>query len=480
MRTEKDFLGKVEIPDDALYGIHAWRAKHNFPDTTAFHIEWYKAIAQVKAACYMVYQNFKNAGNQKYPDILAKINVLKDDHILALQDAAMEMSKGKYFEHFIVPGISGGAGTSINMNINEILANVALQKSGYLKGEYHIIDPVETANVFQSTNDVIPTALKVALMKLLNELENHVNDLRSLTEEIEKSHRNDLRIGFTQMQQAVPSSYGKLFSTYCDALSRDWWRVSKCFERIKVVNMGGGAIGTGLSIPRYFIMEVVPQLQKLTGLPISRGENLQDTTANLDVFVEIHAILKAHAVNLEKIANDLRLLSSDVSGRREIRIPEKQVGSSIMPGKVNPVIPEYIISVAHKVYANDQLITSMCASGCLDLNAYIPIIGHALIESLKLLKGADQSMQQNLLQGLIINKNISYENLLRSPAVTTALSPYIGYHAAGKLVKKMQEEKCTIFEANKDLQVMDDNKLTEILKAENLLKLGYTLKDISD
>ncbi len=192
-------------------------------------------------------------------------------------------------------------------------------------------------------------------------------------EKLEKKYRNTLRIAYTQMQEAVPSTYGRLFSSYSDALSRDWWRVSKCLERIKVVNLGGSAIGTSIAVPKYFVAEVVSRLQQITGLPVTRGENLSDATSNLDPFVEVHGILKAHAVTLEKMANDLRLLASDIHGGHSLSIPKKQTGSSIMPGKVNPVIPEYVISCAHRVYSNDQLIAGLSAQGCLELNAYLPL-----------------------------------------------------------------------------------------------------------
>jgi aspartate ammonia-lyase len=280
------------------------------------------------------------------------------------------------------------------------------------------------------------------------------------------------------MQEAVPSSFGKLFSTYSDALSRDWWRVSKCFERIKIVNLGGSAVGTGITVPRFFIMEVVSELQKLTGLPVTKGENLQDTTNNLDSFVEVHAILKAHAVNLEKISSDLRLLSSDVSGSKEINIPNKQVGSSVMPGKVNPVIPEFVITAAHKIYSNDVLITSLSAQGCLDLNAYIPEIGHAIIESLKLLIAADKTLAGNLFEGLTVNSEKAYEKLVKSPAITTALVPYIGYNKAAEISKEMKAKSTDVYAANKKLKLIDESKLIEILKPENLLKTGYSIGDI--
>ena len=280
------------------------------------------------------------------------------------------------------------------------------------------------------------------------------------------------------MQEAVPSSYAMLFSTYNEALSRDWWRVSKCFERIKVVNLGGSAIGTGISVPRYFIMEVVSTLQRLTNLPITRSENLSDATNNMDSLVEVHAILKSHAVNLEKMVSDLRLLASDVVGKNDLSIPRKQVGSSIMPGKVNPVIPEFVISVAHKVYANDVLITSLSAQGCLDLNAYLPVIGHALLDSIKLLIAVNKTLKENLFKGLEINSDIAEDKLYHSPAITTALSPYIGYNNAAKLAKEMKKTKKDIFRVNSKLKLIEPDRLEKILAPENLLKLGFTLKDI--
>jgi aspartate ammonia-lyase len=395
----------------------------------------------------------------------------------ALIKAAEEVAAGNYFEAFRVPSVSGGAGTSINMNINEIIANVALKSLGLMPGNYQKIDPVEQANIFQSTNDVIPTALRVATMILLGELETEINQLRFAVESIEKNHHAHLRPGYTQMQEAVPSSFGKLFSTYNDALSRDWWRVSKCFERIKVVNLGGGAIGTGMAIPRFFIMEVVSNLQKITGLPVSRSENIADTTSNLDSIVEVHAILKSHAVNLEKMVSDLRLLASDIVTPL-IALPQVQVGSSIMPAKVNPVIPEFVISAAHKVYANDGLVASLAAQGCLELNAYLPVIGHALLESVKLLISCNITLRKNLFLSMIIHPEAGTENLMKSPSVTTALIPVIGYHQASLLAKRMREEHCDIFTANNNLQMIGEEKLRQLLNPENLLKLGFVLSDL--
>lgn len=480
MRTESDFLGEIDINEESLFGIHSVRACNNFPHKSTFNKNWYKAIGMVKQACFIVAQKYFNELSKKYDVGKLGFNIPDESVLENLIKSASDVSKGEYFNDFIVPAVSGGAGTSINMNINEILCNVSLKSMGYSPGQYKYIDPIEDANIFQSTNDVIPTALKVAIMQQLTILESKINELRAAIEDIEKKHLGALRIGYTQMQEAVPNSYGRLFSNYNDALSRDWWRVSKCFERIKLVNLGGSALGTGLTVPRYFIMNVVQELQSISGLPVTRGDNLTDNTSNLDAFVEVHAIIKSHAVNLEKMVNDLRLLSSDIVGKKEIELPKKQIGSSIMPGKVNPVIPEYVISCAHKIYANDQLITSLSAQGCLDLNAYIPIIGDAFLNSLELLCSCDETIKDNLISGLVINKGIAMCELMKSPSITTALIPVIGYNKAAELSKYMKVNNCDINSANLYLKVLSKDKLSSLLSPEYLLNQGYRIQDFVD
>lgn len=478
-RIEEDTLGRREIPAEALYGIHAVRARENFPGDSSFHPEWYKALGSVKLACYRTYRKFIRAAREKHPSKLSALHLIDDKVIDALEKAAIEVSEGIYRSHFIVPAMQGGAGTSINMNINEIITNAALQSLNREAGDYDYIHPIEDANIYQSTNDIVPTALTVATMQLLSELEDRINGTRKEIERLETSTRDHLRPAYTQMQEAVPSTFGALFSTYNEALSRDWWRVSKCKERIKVVNLGGGATGTGIAIPRFFIMEVVPELRNIVSLPLTRSENLQDATANLDTWVEIHATLKAHAVTLEKIASDMRLLSSDISAKL-IELPAKQVGSSIMPGKVNPVIPEFVISAAHRIYSNDMLVSSLCARGSLDLNAYLPVTGHSILESLKLLISVNETMAGNLFSELRVNSDKGYLALIKSPSITTALIPYIGYKKAAALAKEMKEGGLDIFEAAGTTGIMKKDRLTEILKPGNLLKLGFTFSDIDE
>ena len=478
MRLERDFIGELEIPYNAKYGIHALRAKENFPVGNDFPIEWYKAIGLVKLSVYNTYFKFKRSIENKYSKDSLPFEIFDDETIDALINSATEVSEGKHFEDFIVPANTGGAGTSQNMNANEIIANRALELLGKNHGEYDIIDPIEHANIYQSTNDVIPTALKTAIMFLLNDLEEEINLLRNVIEELESKYRNTLRIAYTQMQEAVPSTYGRLFSAYNEALSRDWWRVSKCFERIKQVNLSGSAVGTALTVPRFFVMTVSQELSKLTDLPLTRSENLTDATQNLDSFVEIHAILKSHAVNIEKMTSDIRLLAADVRNADEMQIPQKQAGSSIMPGKVNPVIVEYAVSSAHTIYNNDNLITSLAGLGCLDLNAYLPNIGYAIIDTLKQLIAVNQSLRKNLFTGITINEEVSENRVYNSPVCATALLPFVGYEKAGLLGKEMKKQNCSIFEANKRLKVIDDEKLKIIMKKENLLKEGFSISTL--
>jgi aspartate ammonia-lyase len=480
MRREKDFIGEMELDENVLFGIHSVRARANFPDTTPFHIEWFKAMALTKRACYITAAEFFAKAAQQYNLDKMHIRVVSDRNLEVLSESAAECEKGEHFEHFIVPAVSGGAGTSINLNINEIITNCALLKLGHKPGDYDILDPIEDANIFQSTNDVVPTALHLAVMQLLLRLEESINGLRTESENIEKKYRDVLRIAYTQMQEAVPSTFGRLFSSYSDALSRDWWRVSKCLERIKVVNLGGTAIGTSITVPKYFVTEVVAKLQQLSGLPVTRGENLSDATSNLDALVEVHGILKAHAVNLEKIVSDLRLLASDIHGTHSLSIPKKQVGSSIMPGKVNPVISEYVISCAHRVYSNDQLIAGLAAQGCLELNAYLPVIGHAMIESLKLLISADNTAATHLLHELKIDTVSAEAKVISNPSVTTALLPFIGYKKAAVMAACMKESGLSVIEANKKLGYINEEKLKEILKPGNLVQGSYSLKDLEE
>lgn len=476
-RLETDSIGSLEINEDALYGIHSSRAVKNFPGNISFHIQWYQALGLVKQSVYLTVEDFIEASQQKYPSVQLMIKIPDTKLLKTMGIVANEISNGRYFDHFIVPALCGGAGTSINMNVNEIITNVSLLMLGHSPGNYSIVDPLEDANVFQSTNDVVPTALKIALLKMLESLEIAINNTRFEVEKLEQISRHGLRVGYTQMQSAAPVSIGRQFSAYNDAFSRDWWRVSKCKERLKTVNLGGSAVGTGLAVPQYLIMNMVQKLSQISGLSLSRAENLMDATSNLDTYVEVHAILKAHAVNLEKFVSDLRILASDVYKPRIVELPPVQMGSSIMPGKVNPVIPEFVISSCQKIYSNDILVSNLCSHGTLELNAYIPLIGHAMLESIDLLINANRSIRENMLNGILIHTETSLEEVYRNPSVTTALLPLIGYHKASELSYCMKSRNLNVFEANEVLGILSNDQIVKHLEVSMLMKEGFSMKD---
>lgn len=478
MRKEKDFIGEVQIPDDRLYGIQSVRACENFPmHSQTFNLRWYKAIAETKLAYYLTYKDLKdqiasNGLSLTYP-------LMEDAVIDALCVAASEVAEGKYSDHFIVPMISGGAGTSINMNVNEIISNRAQQLLDYPLGTYTAVDPIEHANIFQSTNDVIPSALKIAVIKLSAEVEQAVNLLRKTIEEKESAYRSVLRLAYTQLQEAVPSTWGRFFSAYSDAFSRDWWRFSKVNERLKTLNLGGGAIGTSLAVPRFIVMNAINKLRDISKITIARSENLSDATSNLDSIVEAHGIIKSLAVNLEKFASDLRLLSSDIHGSHVLKIPKRQIGSTIMPGKVNPVISEYVISVSHIVYSNDSVISRLSGQGQLELNAYLPLIGNSILLSLEYLLAAVNTLNDHMLKGLEVDTEKSEKMVFLSPSVATALSPYIGYHKAAEVAQFMKLNSCDVFKAALKKTNISEERLSEIFSPEQLLKGGYSFNDIN-
>jgi len=282
-------------------------------------------------------------------------------------------------EHILADALQGGAGTSTNMNVNEVLANRALQIITKPLGTYETISPLDNINLHQFTNDTYPTALKIAAIKILRKLEHSVLNLQEAFQQKEKEFAHIVKIGRTQLQDPVLTTLGREMSAYAEAFNRDRWRIYKCEERLRVVNLGGTAIGTGLGAPKQFIFRVVDQLRENTNIGLARSENLIDGTQNVDVFVEVSGILKACATNLLIISNDLRLLSSGPdAGFSEINLPQKQAGSSIMPAKINPVIPEAVAQAAMLVMGNDQIITQACSAGNLELNQFMPLIANAL------------------------------------------------------------------------------------------------------
>jgi aspartate ammonia-lyase len=422
-RIEKDGLGEIKVPADCYYGIHTVRALENFPlSCRPVHPALVSAYGYVKLACSKTNRALGVWEEE------AKAN--------AIEQACQELAEGKLNSFILVDGLQGGAGTSTNMNVNEVLANRALELMGKPKGHYDVVSPLDDINLHQSTNDTYPTALKLAAIRLLHEMEEKVVALQEAFQAKEKEFAHVVKVGRTQLQDAVLTTLGREMSTYAEALHRDRWRIYKCKERLRVVNLGGTAIGTGLAAPRQFIFQVVEVLRECTGIGFARAENLIEATQNADVFVEVSGILKACAATLLKICTDLRLMASGPeAGFGEIRLPRRQAGSSIMPGKVNPVIPEAVSQVAMLVMGNDQMITWAAGSGNLELNPFLPLIAHCLLESLSLLGRGCDILRRFCVEGIEADEERCRKQVETSTATATALVPIIGYEGATRLVK---------------------------------------------
>jgi len=369
--------------------------------------------------------------------------------------------------------LQGGAGTSTNMNVNEVLANRALQILGEPLGRYQRVSPLDDINRHQSTNDTFPTALRVAALWLLDVLEKELVALQEAFQEKEKAFASIVKVGRTEMQDAVLVTLGREMAAYAEAISRDRWRIYKCEERLRVVNLGGTAIGTGLGAPRAFIFQVVDALRDLTGLNVARAENLIEATQNADIFAEVSGILKACAVNLLKISSDLRLMSSGPeAGLGELVLPPRQAGSSIMPGKVNPVIPEAVSQASMLVVAHDTAITQACAAGSLELNPFLPLVAHSLLESLDLLTGAARILGRLCVQGLKADEKRCQAHVQASTAVVTALVSRLGYEVACAVVSKAQERACSIREVVISEGLLDEQEFAALTSPEAVCRLG--------
>ncbi|MBN2467860.1 MAG: aspartate ammonia-lyase [Deltaproteobacteria bacterium] len=460
-RKEKDLLGEREVPAESLWGIHTLRALENFPlSRRPVHPELIKAFGTVKLACAQT-----NGTLGAWNDNPAKGR--------AIEQACTEMAAGHLNDQIVVDSLQGGAGTSTNMNVNEVLANRALELLGVSKGSYGILSPLDDINLHQSTNDTYPTALKLAAVRLLHSLEEQVVALQEAFQAKEKEFAHVVKVSRTQLQDAVLTTLGREMSAYADALARDRWRIYKCEERLRVVNLGGTAIGTGLGAPRKFIFRVVDALRGLTGIGFARAENLIDNTQNADVFVEVSGILKALAVTLLKSATDIRLMSSGPqAGLGEIRIPELQAGSSIMPGKVNPVIPEAVSQIAILVMAYDQSIAMAASLGNLDLNQFLPLIAFALLDSLTLLTNGCTVYRQLCVEGIEANEAACIRYVEGSTATATALATVIGYEKTSEVVKFSKKNNISIKEAVISQGILDEAGFNELISPEAVTRLG--------
>jgi aspartate ammonia-lyase len=457
-RTEHDLLGELPVPAAALYGIHTARALANFRlSGRAVAPALIRAMAQVKKACALANRElgFQAAG--------------KADAICRACD---ELAAGEHADQFPLDAVQGGAGTSTNMNLNEVIANRALELLGAARGDYAQLHPIEDVNLHQSTNDVYPTALKIAAIYGLRELSAALAALQGAFQRMEKDFAGIVKLGRTEMQDAVPMTLGAEFSAFAEAFARDRWRTFKCEERLRVVNLGGTAIGTGLTAPRSYIFLVIEKLREVTGLGLTRAENLLDATANADCFVEVAGSLNACATNFVKIARDLRLLH--LLG--EIQLPAVQAGSSIMPGKVNPVLAEAALQAGLQARAEGTLVAEAAAAGTLQINECLPLLAAALLHQIALLKNAAAMLAPHV-DGITADAATCRRYLDRSPALITAFLPRIGYEQAQAW---LAEYKAT---GGTDLRAFLVAKLgrevvEQTLLPENLMALGFRSESV--
>ncbi len=464
-RTEHDLLGNREVPATALHGIHTARALENFTIAgRPVHRGLIHAYGAVKLAALRT---------------IHELGDLDDEKARALCAACEELRRGDLDAHIIVDALQGGAGTSTNMNVNEVLANRALQLLDRPLGDYEFIHPLQDVNRYQSTNDTYPTALRIAAIHRLHELENAIITLQESFQDREKAFASIVKVGRTQLQDAVLTTLGRSMSAYAEAFSRDRWRIYKCEERLRVVNLGGTAIGTGLGAPREYIFRVVEHLREITGFGLARADNLVEATQNTDVFVEVSGILKACATNLLKTATDLRLLSSGPdAGLAELQLPARQSGSSLMPGKINPVIPEAVSQAAMQTMANDQLIAHAASAGNLELNAFLPLMADALLNSLNLLTRACDTFARHCVTNLAANAERCQVQVAGATATATALVTRLGYERAQQLAQQAATTGQSVRAVALAAGLLTADEFDQLVSPAAVLRLGTPHKEL--
>ena len=456
-RVEKDSIGTKDVPENVYYGVQSLRAAENFHITGLnMHPEIINSLAYIKKAAAITN---------------CEAGLLDKRRTQAIVQACDEILEGKFREDFIVDPIQGGAGTSLNMNANEVISNRAIEILGGKKGDYSVVNPNDHVNCGQSTNDVIPTAGKMTSLRLLKKLKKQLLRLHSALEQKADEFDSVIKMGRTQLQDAVPIRLGQEFKAYSVAILRDLNRMDKAMDEMRTLNMGGTAVGTGLNADESYLRRIVPNLSEISGMDLVQAYDLIDATQNLDSFVAVSGAVKACAVTLSKIANDLRLMSSGPrAGFGEINLPAKQNGSSIMPGKVNPVIPEVVNQVAFNAIGNDMTITMAAEAGQLELNAFEPIIFYCLFQSIDTIAYAVNTFVDNCVIGITANETRCRYFVENSVGIITAICPYVGYQKAaeiakeaiktGESVRKLIIEKGLLTKEQMD-EIMDPVQMTE-------------------
>ena len=460
-RTETDSLGSIEIPSSVYWGAHTWRALKNFPISgrpISVYPDFVRAFACVKQAAARANR---------------EIGALDEQRATLIDRACEEVKTGMLHDQFVVGVVQGGAGTSTNMNANEVITNRALELAGHERGDYAFINPNDHTNRSQSTNDTYPTAIKIALAFSLQEL---LEELALLSEAFQSKadeFAHILKVGRTQLQDAVPMTLGQEFNAFATTLREDVERIREAESLLYEVNMGATAIGTGINAPDGYREAVIRHLRDVTGLPLETAHDLVESTSDTGVFVTFSSALKRAALKLSKISNDLRLLSSGPqAGLGEINLPAQQAGSSIMPGKVNPVIPESVTQVAYAIAGSDVTVSMAVEAGQLQLNAFEPIIAHSLFQSITWLSRACRTLRENCVVGITANETYLEEQVARSVTVITALAPVIGYAEAAKLAKEALATNAPVADLVVDHGLLERDELEDILQPEKLAGLS--------
>ena len=458
-RTEVDFLGSMEVPADAYWGVQTARAIENFPITgqkISNMPNLIRALAQIKKAA---------------ASVNSELGAISDAHARAIVQACDEIVAGQFHDQFVVDVIQGGAGTSTNMNANEVIANRGLELMGFARGRYDMLHPNDHVNASQSTNDVYPTALRLAAWTGIGRLLQALAGLREAFDQKAKAFEDILKIGRTQLQDAVPMTLGQEMLAYAVMLGEDEQRLSEARALMLEVNLGATAIGTGINAPAGYAKNVVDRLAQYSGVPVVASPNLVEATQDTGAFVQLSGVLKRIACKLSKIANDLRLLSSGPqAGLGDIFLPARQAGSSIMPGKVNPVIPEVVNQVAYEVIGNDLMITMASESGQLQLNAFEPVMGWALTNSIEHLTNACNTFQHHCVRGIEANTGLLARRVAESVTLVTALNPIIGYEKAARIAKTVLQEGGTIAEVADRLGILKKEDVEALLVADTLTR----------
>lgn len=465
-RKEHDFIGELEISDEVYYGIQTFRAVENFDishDRLKNFPRFVRALARVKKAAAMAN---------------CELSLLSKEKEQAITKACDRILEGGYYDQFVVDMIQGGAGTSTNMNANEVIANLGLEIMGYQKGQYEHLHPNDDVNLSQSTNDAYPTAIRIALHDYLSDLAKAMDYLKQAYERKAEEFKNVLKMGRTQLQDAVPMTLGREFQSFAVMMGEDIERVLEARKLVLEINLGGTAIGTGINSHPAYPAVVEKKLREVTGNEYVVSNDLVEATQDTGAYVQISGVLKRVSTKLSKVCNDLRLLSSGPKcGLSEINLPKMQPGSSIMPGKVNPVIPEVVNQVCYSVIGSDVTVTFACEGGQLQLNVFEPVIAYNLFSSVVMLEKAMKTLADKCISGITANEQRCSDYVYNSIGIVTALNPYIGYENSASIAKEALNTGKRVYDLALERGLLSKERLDEILTPENMLNPRMTNKD---